>query len=140
MAFDLEKLKDNHAIFWVFMFPKIREVAAQCGWAIGVHGSVANDLDLMAMAWVEKHTTADELADAIAKVVTLTYRKPIKNDKDKPNNRVVYTIFAGNTYIDLNVIDNNKDILQELKQLSFSSNAMDYVKWVDAKVKELDRQ
>ena len=112
MAFDLEKLKDNHAIFWVFIFPKIREVAAQCGWAIGVHGSVVNDLDLMAMPWVEEHTTADNLAECIASVVTTPefYREPIKDNKSKPNNRVVYTIFAGGTYIDLNMINNGKDL------------------------------
>ncbi len=32
------------------------------------------------------------------------YREPIKNDTEKPNNRVVYTIFAAKSYIDLNVI------------------------------------
>lgn len=34
MAFNLEKLKDNNAIFWTFQWPKIREVAAECGWAV----------------------------------------------------------------------------------------------------------
>ena len=106
MAFKLEKLKDNNAIFWTFLWPKIREVAAKCGWAIAIHGSVVNDLDLMAMPWVEEHTTADDLADCIASVVTSPefYREPIKDDKSKPNNRVVYTIFAATSYIDLNVI------------------------------------
>ena len=34
----------------------------------------------------------------------------------------------------------DKELLQELRQLSFSSNAMDYIKWVDAKIKELEQQ
>ena len=89
MAFDLEKLKDNNAIFWIFQWPKIREVAAACGWAVAVHGSAVNDLDLMAMPWVEEHTTADNLAECIASVVCQNQRKPIKNDTEKPNNRVV---------------------------------------------------
>ena len=106
MAFDLEKLKDNDAIFWTFQWPKIREVATSCGWAVAIHGSVVHDLDLMAMPWVEEHTTADTLAECIASVVTTKdfYREPIKNDTEKPNNRVVYTIFAAKSYIDLNVI------------------------------------
>ena len=66
MAFNLEKLKDNDAIFWTFQWPKIREVAAACGWAVAIHGSVVHDLDLMAMPWVEEHTTADDLAECIA--------------------------------------------------------------------------
>ena len=106
--FNLEKLKDNNAIFWVFRFDEIRKVAAECGWAVGVHGSVVHDLDLMAMPWLEKHTTADELAERMARTVVSEeyYREPVKSKPgDKPNGRIVYTVFAGNTYIDLNVID-----------------------------------
>jgi len=102
--FNLEKLKDNNAIFWVFRFPELRKVAAECGWALGIHGSVVHDLDLMAMPWIEEHTTSDELADRLAKVADNQHRKCVKDDKSKPNNRIVYTIFAGDTYIDLNVI------------------------------------
>lgn len=102
--FDLEKLKDNNAIFWVFRFPELREVAAECGWALGIHGSVTHDLDLMAMPWVENHTTADELADRLAEVADNQNRPCEKDEDSKPNKRIVYTIYAGNTYIDLNVI------------------------------------
>ena len=102
--FDLEKLKDNDAIFWTFQWPKIREVAAKCGWAVAIHGSVVHDLDLMAMPWVKNHVPADNLAACIASVVCSDWREPFKNDTDKPNNRVVYTIFAATSYIDLNVI------------------------------------
>ena len=42
--FDLKKLKDNNVIFWTFQLPEIRKVAAECGWAIGIHGSVVHDL------------------------------------------------------------------------------------------------
>jgi hypothetical protein len=58
----------------------------------------------MAMPWIEEHTTSDELADRLAKVADNQHRKCVKDDKSKPNNRIVYTIFAGDTYIDLNVI------------------------------------
>lgn len=106
--FNLEKLKDNNAIFWIFRLPDIRKVAAECGWAIAIHGSVVHDLDLMAMPWVEEHTSADELAERLARVVVSEncYREPVKSKPgDKPNGRIVYTIFAGDTYIDMNVID-----------------------------------
>lgn len=108
--FDLKKLQDNHAIFWVFRFPAIREKAASLGWAIGIHGSVTHDLDLMAMPWVEKHSTADELAAAIAEIVVDLepwYEK--SKPGEKPNGRIVYTIMAGGTYIDMNVIERNHD-------------------------------
>ena len=109
IMFDLKKLQDNNCIFWVFMFPRIREVAEHHGWAIGVHGSVVHDLDLMAMPWVEWHSPADMLAKEIARVVDDLKREPIKTENEKPCNRVVYTIPAGASYIDLNVLKENKE-------------------------------
>ena len=105
--FDLEKLKDNNAIFWIFRFPEFRKIAAENGWALGIHGSAMHDLDLMAMPWVEKHCTADELAQKLSEVADNYKRNYIKSKPgEKPNNRIVYTILAGNTYIDMNVISN----------------------------------
>lgn len=105
--FDLKKLEDNNATFWIFRFPEYRRIAAECGWAIAIHGSAVHDLDLMAMPWVEQHTSADELAQRLADTEMPNFRRPFeKTDPgDKPNGRIVYTIFAGSTYIDMNVID-----------------------------------
>ena len=107
--FDLEKLKDNNAIFWIFRFPEYREVAAECGWAIAIHGSAVHDLDLMAMPWVENHTTADELAQRLTDCDRHENGRPFAKYKpgEKPNGRIVYTIFAGGTYIDMNIIKND---------------------------------
>lgn len=41
--FDLKKLEDNNAIFWIFKFPEYRKIAAECGWAIAIHGSAVHD-------------------------------------------------------------------------------------------------
>lgn len=105
--FDLEKLKDNNATFWVFRLPELRKIAAECGWAIAIHGSLVHDLDLMAMPWVENHTTADELAQRFTDINEPNWRRPYEKSKpgDKPNGRIVYTIFMGDTYIDMNVIE-----------------------------------
>ena len=106
--FNLEKLKDNNAIFWVFQWPSLREAASECGWAIAIHGSVVHDLDLMAMPWREDHCTADNLASVLQSILNNPpqfVREPVKYVGEKPNGRVVYTIFGSGTYIDLNVID-----------------------------------
>jgi peptidoglycan/xylan/chitin deacetylase (PgdA/CDA1 family) len=105
--FDLKKLEDNNAIFWIFKFPEYRRIAAECGWAIAIHGSAVHDLDLMAMPWVENHTSADELAQRLTDTEQPNFRRPYEKSKpgDKPNGRIVYTIFTGGTYIDMNVIE-----------------------------------
>ena len=107
MMFDLKKLEDNNAVFWIFQFEELRRIAAECGWAIAVHGSVVHDLDLMAMPWVENHTTADELAQRFTDTNEPNFRRPYEKSQpgEKPNGRIVYTIFMGQTYIDMNVID-----------------------------------
>lgn len=80
-----------------------------------------HDLDLMAMPWVENHVPADNLADCIASVVTTPefYREPIKDDNSKPNNRVVYTIFAATSYIDLNVIKEPEESYNVIKKNTY---------------------
>ena len=56
---------------------------------------------------------------------------------DLPETKVDCNLFTRKAYVD-GYEQAEKDLLQELKQLSFSSNPMDYVKWVDAKIKELE--
>jgi len=43
----------------------IRPDARYCGYAIGVHGSMTRDLDLIAVPWTDDHSDKDDLARAI---------------------------------------------------------------------------
>ena len=110
--FNLEKLKDNNAIFWCFKWHEMQRIAAEGGWALGLHGSVVHDLDVMAMPWVKNHITADELVGRLAEAVDSEKRGYVKDETSKPNNRIVYTIYACDSYIDLNVI---KEVENEYK-------------------------
>lgn len=126
--FDLNKLEDNNAIFWIFKFPEYRRIAAECGWAIAIHGSAVHDLDLMAMPWVENHTSADELAQRLTDTEQPNFRRPYEKSKpgDKPNGRIVYTIFTGGTYIDMNVIEHpgKNDIVESVIEWLHAHTAM----------------
>lgn len=126
--FDLKKLEDNNAIFWIFKFPEYRRIAAECGWAIAIHGSAVHDLDLMAMPWVENHTSADELAQRLTDTEQPNFRRPYEKSKpgDKPNGRIVYTIFTGGTYIDMNVIEHpgKNDIVESVIEWLHAHTAM----------------
>lgn len=126
--FDLKKLEDNNAIFWIFKFPEYRRIAAKCGWAIAIHGSAVHDLDLMAMPWVENHTSADELAQRLTDTEQPNFRRPYEKSKpgDKPNGRIVYTIFTGSTYIDMNVIEHpgKNDIVESVIDWLHAHTAM----------------
>lgn len=52
--------------FYVSRLPTIREAARKAGYAIGVHGSMKRDLDLMAMPWTSEASDKNALAHALA--------------------------------------------------------------------------
>ena len=56
---------DDLRAFFESVLPAVRKAARELGFAIGVHGSLRRDLDLIAVPWVVGHATADALAMAI---------------------------------------------------------------------------
>lgn len=48
--------------FFLSLLPDLRTAARRCGYALGVHGSLKRDLDLIAVPWVEEYSTKDILA------------------------------------------------------------------------------
>lgn len=94
-------------IFYAAILNDLRIAAMNCGWALGLHGSLASDMDLMAMPWTEDAKPVEEMVQALSYCFT---ESPWKKDHtiphyDKPNNRVVYTMSIwADFYLDINVI------------------------------------
>lgn len=59
--------RDELEAFYISVMPKIREAAKKCGYAIGLHGSMRRDLDLIATPWTELFLHKDTLASEIQK-------------------------------------------------------------------------
>jgi hypothetical protein len=57
---------DELEAFCRSILPAIRQAAHGVGYAIGVHGSMRRDLDLIAVPWTEEHADRDALASAIS--------------------------------------------------------------------------
>lgn len=57
--------KDELEAFYRSILPAIREAAKACGYAIGLHGSMRRDLDLIAVPWRDDPAHRDVLARAI---------------------------------------------------------------------------
>lgn len=53
---------------------RVRAVARECGYAIAVHGSMARDLDLVAVPWMVKAVCAQDLVDALCEQIPLHER------------------------------------------------------------------
>ena len=95
MGKDREAVTTNgRAAFYACMWDDFRQAAMDCGWALGLHGSLASDMDIMAMPWTENATSADDMIKyMIGKCFSGNRMAEFeKHDGNKPNNRVVYTI------------------------------------------------
>jgi hypothetical protein len=87
----------------------IRAKARELGYAIGVHGSIKRDIDLIACPWIEEAVEAEALAEALRvetqKVIGFAV---FGNDgpwpRTRPHGRVGWTIHFNGTYIDLSIM------------------------------------
>lgn len=98
----------------------IRDAARRVGYAIAVHGSLARDIDLVAVPWVEGADDAETLAavvmaaaaaanDGIAYLFNGCPEDELLVPADrhctlKPHGRKAWSIHLGGTYLDLSVI------------------------------------
>ncbi len=97
------------------LLPRLREKAYQLGWALGVHGSLVTDLDLIAVPWIDAASDARTMVEALASVcedtsvpavIDATTWMAVRDPSPKPHGRMAWTIsFGGRTYIDLSVVD-----------------------------------
>ena len=89
----------------------IRAAAREKGYAIAVHGSLARDIDLVAIPWTESAASADELAEAVRLaaeganpigVAFVAGTEPCP--RTKPHGRLCWSFHLGaGPYIDLSV-------------------------------------
>lgn len=93
--------------FYAAMWEDIRQCAMDCGWAVALHGSLASDMDIMAMPWTERAVPFTRLVNKImdlfegnelAHLYTITYN-------EKPFGRIVATIpIWGDFYLDISTM------------------------------------
>ena len=100
---------NGRAVFYAAMWDDFRQAAMDKGWALGLHGSLASDMDIMAMPWIENASPVEEMIEALEDCLTQPDSDlwmPTQKHIDQPNNRIVYTIcIFGDFYLDLNVIE-----------------------------------
>jgi hypothetical protein len=79
------------------LLPALREVARSYGYAIGLHGSVAYDIDLILVPWREKpidlHTTVEALRKVIEVVAGFAEARQPEPTK-KPCGRLAWSFYV----------------------------------------------
>jgi hypothetical protein len=96
------------ALYYIkIALPAIEKVAHEHGYAVGVHGSMMRDFDLIAAPWSIDASSSGVLAEAVAKAIGgyILAENFGDNPMPKPHGRVGYTIMVGGgAYIDLSVM------------------------------------
>lgn len=101
----------------------LREIARAHGYALGVHGSLARDIDLIAAPWADDASPAVVLAEAIRgaaeAIIGAAFMHPIEAADDyhrkgcpgaKAHGRLVWSFhLGGGPYIDLSVMPPRDD-------------------------------
>lgn len=99
---------NGRAAFYACIWPEIKKAATEKGWALGLHGSLSNDMDFMAMPWDEQASSVEDLIVAISDCFVGVRQKEehLKPFLGKPHGRIVYTIHIwADFYIDISVMD-----------------------------------
>lgn len=102
----------GRALVFAWLLPELQAVAKSCGYAIGVHGSMRRDLDLIAAPWTEEATDPKDLIDALVKTLggTLSDKWMCGAPTVKPYGRLCWCIYfdanqeGWGPYLDISVM------------------------------------
>ena len=97
------------------LIPALREIGRRCGYAIGVHGSLAYDIDLIAAPWREGCISAQSFADYVKKACEIicgqAFQAPgDKQPEQRPHGRLAWSFhLGGGPYVDLSIMPQLKN-------------------------------
>ena len=111
-------------VAFLAFLPGLVRLAKEFGYALAVHGSMARDYDLIAVAWTHAAKPAEELVEAIVKHTGGFIIMDLKSDpfdytryspEPKPHGRLAWTIhLGGGPFIDLSIIPPESDSVLKL--------------------------
>ena len=95
-----QKPKANNAPTYMCLYPGLAEIARANGYALAVHGSLARDMDLIAVPWIDNPSSPEAVIAAIESDYGI---RRIGDLTAAPHGRMVQTIGIqfGECFIDL---------------------------------------
>lgn len=85
-------------IYAACCYPDLAEICRLHGYALGVHGSLARDFDLVAIPWAKVVAEPQVVLDAICGKFAVKY---IGNPQQKEHGRIAYTLaWLGDAFMD----------------------------------------
>ena len=90
---------------YAMIYPMMRETAMENGYCLAVHGSLARDLDVVAIPWTHNAVTAEALAERLAEVVNV-FEPMADKPTEKPHGRLAWAfqLTGVGGYVDLSIM------------------------------------
>lgn len=102
-----ESFEEGRPAFYAHFLNEFRSVALMHGYMLTVHGSLARDLDIIAVPWIEEVAPVEELVKAISECLDETPFSEfhLEMKEERPHNRIIYTLpIAREWFIDFSII------------------------------------
>lgn len=107
------KQTNYNPVMYLTLYPKLLEIAQECGYNLALHGSMQRDFDMVAIPWVQNCTTPIVLIAELAKWLHGKIEEPSFN-KEKPHGREPWVIhIEEGKYLDISVIAPRPDLMNE---------------------------
>lgn len=103
----------NRPLCYTLLLQWLTDAANKCGYALGLHGSMSRDLDLIAAPWTEEAVSADQLVAALTDAAGGFIMKDLLHVNPHPrlHGRMAYEIQLGRgLYIDVSVMPRSGDV------------------------------
>jgi len=100
----------NNAPVYIGAYKELAEIARKHGYAMAVHGSVARDLDLICIPWVEDAGAPQAVVDEITS--KFVFRETDEPPRIREHGRIAYTLLVsfGDCFIDLSFMPRARGI------------------------------
>ncbi len=108
------RLPYSPAVSYAFIVPVLAQIARKVGYALALHGSMTNDLDLVAIPWIDEAGSPEDLLAALDAAIGWTKDGSASGPERKPHSRLAWIIpLQCGAYIDLSVMPRMKTILPD---------------------------
>lgn len=91
----------NNAPIYIGLYKELAEIARRHGYAMAAHGSLARDMDLICIPWVDNADEPQAVVDAITS--EFAFKETDEPPRVREHGRLVYTLLVsfGDCFIDL---------------------------------------
>lgn len=126
----------SRPVLFTMLWPRLVVVARECGYALGLHGSMVRDLDVMAMPWTPAATDVETLVNMLCDRCGLRRDAVTDLSQDKPHGRLSFLLlWDAHCIVDLSVMPPMKKLtIKDLvggRRLKTSRKVIEYVEKKD---------